>query len=690
MLKKKILAALAVGFLLSACALKTDNPVSIRVEDGKFMLERDAIFEKSNLPPLVALPVPQKAISLPKDWAERNEPISILLSQPPIGKLLVRRVGNNDGKLYLEIYSNDGKISGNAEVKMGKKSLGKAKLNGSLWLSLKPKIGKIEINVLAANEKIQLTAPTTLVEMRGRQIFLNGEPFIMKGATGRAGSPEIADYLHTIGFNSLRGRSSYVDGEKYGFMGLVSLNFGGASIDMFRAEDDVFEQGAKRCLDWLKVNSAEAIDSPNALILQLGNERSPDATNPPSLKAVDNNRRHVSQLLVAARNLVKPNCPMIPIGYANQDMSYLTPDCYDVYMHNSFLHKDRYEYTWEDFMEWQGCVPPYGPNGEGRPFVNSEFGANRYLPQSYHGGPNNPALEKIHAWNFPNRWAEFMEHGTVGGAIFNLNDHNAPIDQGCSRFGILTDERKVKLACWEVGQIWREFAMEIRGKDLFITYKPNYYARNCRLTITTVNRKSIQLDIKDFSPQTNRTISLKSLGLELDDSFRWRMDFTTHSGLVNAAAGALPVKLEEQDFLTLIKERDTAPFLMELFDAEVLTVDGNPAPRTLVEMTDSQGIIPVILHKPNGVTYLVPISRENPNTGAGQLKEGINLDIAFKGKVEMVDDMTGQPLPDADGIDVTLTANGLRLTNIKAARIPGPIGRRSNTPFVMPIYRITP
>ena len=685
-MNKFLFAAFAVGFSLFACTRQTNRNTCA---DEEFTLKREAIFEKSKLPPLVTLPVPQKAISLPKNWAERNEPVSIQLSQPPVGKLLVRRVSNNDGKLYLEIYCPEGEISGNAEVKMGKKTLGKTSLNGSLWLSLKPRIGKIEINVLAADDKIQLAAPTTLVEVRGRQIFLNGEPFIMKGATGSPGNPEIADYLHTIGFNLLRGRGSYADGEKYGFMGLVSLNFGGAPVDMFRADDDVFEQGAQRCLDWLKENSADAIDSPNALILQLGNERSPDATAPPSIEAVDNNRRHVSQLLVAARNLVKPKCPMMLIGYANQDMGYLTPDCFDVYMHNSFLHKDRYEYTWEDFLKWQGCVPPYGTNGEGRPFVNSEFGANRYLPQSYHGGPNNPVLEKIHAWNLTNRWDEFMEHGTVGGAIFNLADHNAPIDQGCSRFGILTDERKVKLACWDVGLIWRDFTVETNGKNLLITYKPDYFARDCRLTITPVNGKPVQIELKDFSPRSKRTISLKSLRLGVDDAFRWRMDFTTHSGLVNAAAGACPVTLAEQDFLALIRERDTAPFLTELFDAEVLTADGNPAPQTLVEMTDSQGIIPVILHKPNGVAYLVPISRENPNTDAGQIKEGINLEIAFKGRVEIVDDMTGEPLPD-EVIATTSIANGLRLTNIKAARIPGPIGKRSDTPFMMPIYRITP
>jgi hypothetical protein len=282
-----------------------------------------------------------------------------------------------------------------------------------------------------------------------------------------------------------------------------------------------------------------------------------------------------------------------------------------------------------------------------------------------------------------------MEHGTAGGAIYALADRKNP-NGSYTAFGILAHDQNVKLGSWEVGKMWREFAVETSGKNLLITYKPDHFARDCRLTITPVNGKPVQIALKDFPPRSNRTISLKSLGLGEDEGYRWRMDFTTHSGLVNAAASAWPTELAEQDFLALISGRDYAPFLTELFDTEVLTVDGKPAPPTLTEMTDAQEIIPVILRKRNGVTYLVPISRENPRTSVSPIKEGINLEIAFKGKVEIVDDTTGQPLPDQGVIDVKATANGLLLTNIKAARISGSIHRRSLTPFMMPIYRITP
>ena len=170
--------------------------------------------------------------------------------------------------------------------------------------------------------------------------------------------------------------------------------------------------------------------------------------------------------------------------------------------------------------------------------------------------------------------------------------------------------------------------------------------------------------------------------------FRWQVDFSTHGGLPGQACGAWPARAEERDFLERLKGRDTYPFLSELFDAQVMTADGKPAPRTLAEMARADdGIIPVALHKRNGVTYLVLISREKTDK-KGPLLDGVTIDVAFHGKVEMVDEMTGQPLPQA--VDAVETPGGVRLRNVQAARIPGAIGERSDTPFKLPIYRITP
>jgi hypothetical protein len=673
---------MALAVLLALMSSYSASPAAEPASRPAFLAE---------VPPPVELPHPDSAMALPDDWDRGGAPISVWLSQAPPSALSVRRVSAGDGRLYLQIRSAQGRLSGSAEVKRGEQQLGRQQLGGELWLSLKPRIGRITIQVFApgANEPVQLTAPTTLIEIRGQRIFVNGEPFLIKGAMSRSLSEADADYVHSLGVNTLRGLGALADCEKYGFMSIASLNLGdAASPKVMAASDADFEPCIGKSLDWLKENCVEPIASPNTLILQLGNEKTGPGIKPPGSEPLTRARRHVSQLLAAARNFVKPLAPTLPVGYANQDLGFLAPDCMDVYMHNSFLDKDRYGYPWEAFMKWQGCLPPDGKTGEGRPFVNSEFGANRYLCQAYLEGPNNPVLEKIHAWNFPCRWAEFMEHGTAGGAIYCLYDLDSPRDQGCSCFGILTNDRKPKLVCWEVGHMWRDFEITVKENDLTVSYKRDYWARNCHLTLTPPDGRPLTHQLDDFAPRSTRTIALRDFfSGDPSKGLGWTLDFTTHSGLVNKAAGAWPVEVEERDFLDRLKGRDTYPFLSELFDAEVLTASGKPAPPTLAEMKDNAGIIPVALRKRSGVTYLLLIAREDPNKH-GALREGVTIDVAFQGKVAKVDDMTGEPLREV--VDAAPIPGGLRLRNIQAARIPGPIGERSKAPFMLPIYRISP
>lgn len=649
-------------------------------------IPRAILLSEAHLPKPFTLAVPKASIALPDDWDRNPEAISVALSGDLPTDLSVRRVSRDDGWLYLEIFSPRDHLNDVAKVALGERQLGEQKFNGSLWLSLKPRIGTIKIDISApgTKEPIHLTAPTTLVEVRGRQIFLNGEPFLMKGAAGDVKDQADADYVHSLGLNTLRGLGAVENCQRYGFMNIASLNFGQAAPkELMGASDAEFEKGVANSLDWLKENVPAAIASPNTLILQLGNERTAGG-DAPGVKPLTKARRHASQLLAAARNFVKPLCPMLPVGYANQDLGFLTPDCMDVYMHNSFLDKDRYGYPWPDFLRWQGCLPPDGPGGQGRPFVNSEFGANRYLCQAYLEGPNNPFLERVHAWNFPNRWAEFMEYGTVGGCIYRLDDLDTPRDQGCSRFGILTNDRKTKLACWEVAHMWRDFEVAVESAKLAISYKRDYWARDCRLTITPRHGSAMTIHLEDFAPRSDRTLPLPSAAA---DGFRWQFDFTTHSGLINRANGASPIERERSDFLERLKSRDMFPFLSELFDTQVLTAEAKPAPRTLAQMANRDEITPVALRKANGVTYLLLISREKIGE-EGPLRDGVTIDVAFSGKVEKVDDMTGQAI--SGNVDASAIDGGLRLRNVQAARIPGAIGQRSKKPFKLPIYRITP
>ena len=510
-----------------------------------------ALLAEARLPKPVELPRPSaSAVVLPDDdgKGDGNAPILVRLAQdPPPGTLTVRAPAR----------ATAGSTS--ASARRAETSRGARRWAAAEGVSSRPTSSAASCGCRssrtsaksrsrsprpARRRPVELVTPTTLVEVRGRQIFLNGEPFLIKGATSRNLRAADALYARSLGINTLRGQDALPDCERYGFMSIASLGFGSVgSKQAMNATDAEFEATLAGCMDWLKKNIPPVIASPNTLIVQLGNEKTPGSNKEPGEAGPAEPLNQAPERRPPAGRRPRRRqaaCAALPVGYANQDFGFLAPDCMDVYMHNSFLTKDRYGRTWDEILRWQGCLPPDGPAGQGRPFVNSEFGANRYLCQSYHGGPNNPVLEKVHAWNFPNRWAEFMEHGTAGGAVYCLYDLDEPRDQGSSRFGILTFEGQPKLACWEIGRMWRDFEVEVRPAGLVLNYRRDYRARDCRLTVTTPDGKSVTRTLDDFAPRSSRTIALAELSLAGATEIRWQLDFTTHAGLPNQARGAGP------------------------------------------------------------------------------------------------------------------------------------------------------
>lgn len=325
-------------------------------------------------------------------------------------KPTVRRRSRNDGMLYLEVYSKTGPLNGPAHITVGESKYNAPVIDGSVWVALRPSIGVLSMDLIAGNTAPaeHLTVPASLVEARGPKLFLNGEPFLIKGTLPRGLNDKDAHYLKTLGVNTLRGLVME-DANRYGFMLVASLNSGvGPKIVPVSNSptEEVFQQKVVGYVKTIANNAANAAQSPYTLVMQLGNEQASDA-NPRS-----HPQRPVSVfdrldlLLAKAYAAVKPIDPMLPLGYANHARGYIAPDFLDVYMHNSYMDKDRYGVPLATFMQWQGC--------EKRPFINSEFGANRYTPQAYHGARNSPVLEKIHAWNFPHRWKEYMDAGTAG------------------------------------------------------------------------------------------------------------------------------------------------------------------------------------------------------------------------------------------------------------------------------------
>ncbi len=191
--------------------------------------------------------------------------------------------------------------------------------------------------------------------------------------------------------------------------------------------------------------------------------------------------------------------------------------------------------------------------------------------------------------------------------------------------------------------------------------------------------KTIQLE--DFSPNSRRIVEVP----EKLSSFHWEINYTTHSGLKMLASGAFPQSTEEEDFVKSLEKRDTFDFLKELFDAKVMTVDGQKAPPTFAELQQKDGVIPVAFQKPDGVVYITAFARVNPVNGY-YMKADINT--SFSGTLTAVDEWTGKPV-NAD-IQWEQTRTGITIKNVTVPIIPGPIGQRSDKPVVLPVFKITP
>jgi len=227
----------------------------------------------------------------------------------------------------------------------------------------------------------------------------------VKGTLPRGLNDEDAAYLKSLGANTLRLKQDeqfqYL--HRHGFMAIASCHTGPGRLCERAKTEEEFHEGIEDYLGRTLPMAREAVKDPYTLLVQLGNEQVMGQDpwlyrfRPPhSFERLD-------YLLTELYNAVKPLDPMLPIGYSNCAFGYIAPDFLEVYLHNTYLDKDRIylskDRTWpplEEFMALQSC--------NRRPYIHTEFGANVYMPQACLRGPNSPVLEKIHAWNYPNRW----------------------------------------------------------------------------------------------------------------------------------------------------------------------------------------------------------------------------------------------------------------------------------------------
>jgi mono/diheme cytochrome c family protein len=127
---------------------------------GAVEKSRAELLAEAKLPDAVELPRPRGAVVLP-DEGDAHAAISIRLGQDaPAGSLAVRRASAGDGRLYLGLRAAGGALAGTAEVSRGEKHWRAEIAGGELWLSLKPRIGKVMIRVWspAAAAPVELVA----------------------------------------------------------------------------------------------------------------------------------------------------------------------------------------------------------------------------------------------------------------------------------------------------------------------------------------------------------------------------------------------------------------------------------------------------------------------------------------------------------------------------------------------------
>ncbi len=637
--------------------------------------------------------------------------VRVDLSERPPGKLIAHRSARGDGRLYVAIACAKGPLTGTAKMAFGAQRAICRAAGGRVWLSLTPRIGTLALAVSHPGEdggrrKTLLTVPTTLVEVRGPRLYLNGEPFLIKGTLPRDMNDADAEYLKSLGANTLRAKiaGDFDHVERHDFMAIARCHSGPGKICQKAPTMQAFEKGLATYVDRSLPLARQAATHPRTLLIQLGNEQATGVDpwlyrfRPPhSFERLD-------RMLTVLYNRIKPMDPMIPLGYSNCAFGYIAPDFLDVYLHNTYLAKDRGWPPIEEYMRLQGC--------DARPYIHTEFGANVYMPQAHLGAANSPVLEKLHAWNYGHRWRTYLAAGTIGGTTYCLYDYDyakaKPIswgDRGFTNFGIMTFDRKPKLACWELLHLWRDFEIDVpdapgasgseparepndddASRPLLLRYRRAYWARNCQLTIRTdAGEKTIRLP--DFAPGSQRRVPRASdaHGSTPRSSFRWRMDYTTHAGLGMVARGAWPPDVEADDFLASLKGRKTYSFLRELFAAEVVGIDGRPAPPTFKEMEREDGVVPVAFRRPDGTVYVTLFSRKKPAKGVYRL--GLSLDVAFTGHVDLVDELTGEPL--GPSVEYQRRPEGLRLENLRVPYLPAGVHRRSIEPFALPVLRIS-
>jgi hypothetical protein len=638
------------------------------------------------LPPIYrpAKVAKEDAVRLPDDWHNRDSEVTIEVPVALSAPIAAQRAAIGDGYLYVRMAPQSSeRLRGPVNVNWDDRRLAKLATCDAVWLRLAPRIDSIPVVVKTADDEpiSRLQVPTTLVETRGRELLVNNEPFLVKGTLPRKLRDADAEYLKQLGANTLRVKvgDDFQKAVRFGFMAIASCHSGPGKLCERATSDKQFRADMEAYLQKVVPAAREAVTSPNTLIIQLGNEQVTGQDPWLGRYRKPHSFERLDLLLAEAHNRVRMLDTMVPQGYSNCAFGYVAPSFLDVYLHNTYLDKDRNWPPIEQFIKLQ--------DGDQRPFLHTEFGANVYMPQAHLRAGNSPLLEKIHAWNYPNRWREYLEAGTSGGTNYCLYDYdNTKInrnswDRGYTNFGIMTYEGLPKLACWELWHLWRDFALTYRRPDTFTLFnRRQYWARDCHITICG-EEATLTKDLGDIQPRGTREFTASGYA----EPFRWSVRYTTHGGLPMVATGAEPRSVEVEDFLDRLSPRPTYAFLRELVKAEMITPWGHRAPATLKEMERADGVVPILFCKQGGIVYLTAFTRNKPKTGL--YAKDVEIELFFAGEVSAIDEWTGELT--GEPVDVEYLPGGVRLKGIAVPYIPPQYTHRADVPIRLPCYRIT-
>lgn len=627
---------------------------------------------------------PKDAIFLPGDWSKTDGVAAVELSKAPPGDVVVRRVSNGQSRLYLEIHCPSGALGGRAAVSFGGQPVDARDIDGSLWLAIRPRMGALKLRIRHPDPKgsmavKEFSVPASLVEIRGTEMLLNGERFLVKGALANGLDDIGAGYLKSLGANAVGVSEEDIGwlGRK-GFMGIVMTERWPSRLVAEAKDDEKFlrEEGV-RLADQARV-VAIAAANPWTLVLRLAGDLTL-GVDPWERMMGHNTHERIDHILASSYNAAEAIDPMLPKAYANGAATYRTPDFVDIHLHSACFDREPGRPPLKEVLRAQGC--------DRRPFISVGSGAGAHVARGKSALGTTPIWEKIQAWEQVMRWKGALALGASGGLCDALCDAGAstgagdarPQDSGMEHPGLMTADRKPKLASWELGELWRDFKVVPAGDGkLRIRYLRGYWARDCRLSVTDKSGMEVLPQV-DFGPMAERLVVARAAGGE----FRWTMDYTTHGGVPMVASGAWPPWLQSEDFLKRMEAREGYPFLRELLDAELVGADGKKIAGCLGDLEREDGIAPIVFLKPGGVAYVTAIAFR----GEGACRKGVSIDVAFSGRAEMVDEMTGKP----NGVPLKShpITGGLRLADL-VVPILRSSGGDAGEPVRMPVIRIEP